>query len=395
MSPPVKDSSLLRMGKALLLAAQRHRISGPDSSSSPTVAIRLTRLDPSSDPLIAKAVAELEALGVIALMGERPISSIHSMVDSSRPPPVLVPSLEINLDLSVLIALVTDITHADPPSSKEEAYSKFIPRHGPIRVEGRNNPSLETDDTEDGNTSENSAEGIGIHGRALALQALQEAKGGLISTIQSQIELARSLAPNAPVKFYTTPGAKDRCLKIVNHVGGTSEKRRAFSMFEDDGREQFWYGSRYTAGSLAGLIPISIWPSDEAPASSVHDTSDTFSSQLRHACRTNLSSPHPVQPPPRPTVMNHTPGTLNPIAPAPLSSNPRLTIHTVQTLLYGAEKNVTTLTANRASVKAILRGIREIYGRVGGLNDDNKEFHQANIWIVEPRSLAEEMRVAD
>jgi hypothetical protein len=85
-------------------------------------------------------------------------------------------------------------------------------------------------------------------------------------------------------------------------------------------------------------------------------------------------------------------------------ANPRLTAHTVQSMLWGAELGWTTLTANKTSVKAILREIKaaKIAGRLGedssvdtalgeaeaGIAEDSR----AAIWIVDPRSLAEEMR---
>jgi hypothetical protein len=81
-------------------------------------------------------------------------------------------------------------------------------------------------------------------------------------------------------------------------------------------------------------------------------------------------------------------------------ANPRLTAHTVQSMQWGAELGWTTLTANRTSVKAILRELKaaRVAGRLAGnepemqdRDDELKDYNFAVIWIVDPRSLAEGM----
>jgi hypothetical protein len=62
--------------------------------------------------------------------------------------------------------------------------------------------------------------------------------------------------------------------------------------------------------------------------------------------------------------------------------------------LWGAELGWTTLTANKTSIKAILREMK-LASRLDGIggiaeteiNEDNK----AALWIIDPRSLAEGM----
>lgn len=62
---------------------------------------------------------------------------------------------------------------------------------------------------------------------------------------------------------------------------------------------------------------------------------------------------------------------------------------------WGAELGWTTLTANRTSVKAILRELKaaRVAGRLGGNDrpEDLNDHNFAAIWIVDPRSLAEGM----
>jgi hypothetical protein len=61
-------------------------------------------------------------------------------------------------------------------------------------------------------------------------------------------------------------------------------------------------------------------------------------------------------------------------------------------MLYGAAHGWTTLTANRASVKAVLREvkIRGYEGDVHGGRDGAVKY--AALWVIDPRSLAEGMR---
>ena len=85
-----------------------------------------------------------------------------------------------------------------------------------------------------------------------------------------------------------------------------------------------------------------------------------------------------------------------------VKANTKLTAHTVESLLWGAELGWTTLTANRTSVKAILKEMKiaRLRGRLDGLDGDSGIENDvcekgreevAAIWIVDPRSLAEQM----
>ncbi|RXW12620.1 hypothetical protein EST38_g13235, partial [Candolleomyces aberdarensis] len=126
------DNSILKMARTLLQAARANPIEG--TSEVPQVVLRLTRLDPTisegreADPRIAKTVDMLNKMGIVVQLGERVKEELVI------PPPTddkeyatLIPSLRINLDLSVLIALISDLTHAPLPASIEEANKRFIP----------------------------------------------------------------------------------------------------------------------------------------------------------------------------------------------------------------------------------------------------------------------------
>jgi hypothetical protein len=75
-----------------------------------------------------------------------------------------------------------------------------------------------------------------------------------------------------------------------------------------------------------------------------------------------------------------------------IRTNARLTTHTVQSMLYGAAHGWTTLTANRASVKAILREIKMRGYDVDVHGGGDGAVKYAALWVIDPRSLSEGMR---
>ena len=87
-------------------------------------------------------------------------------------------------------------------------------------------------------------------------------------------------------------------------------------------------------------------------------------------------------------------------------ANPRLTAHTIDSLLYGAALGWTTLTANKTSVKGVMKEMGDWGADAGVSRDGNeeksagedrreseeKEAPRAALWVVDPRSLGEAMR---
>ncbi|KAJ7194649.1 hypothetical protein GGX14DRAFT_678107, partial [Mycena pura] len=137
LAPTEFDNSILQMGRALVDAARANPVDSVDGLQVPRVTMRLTRLDPAplradgapNDPRIARTVQCLRDMGVEVELGERreceiPVPRPHA---PSAAPVCLVPTRQINLDLSVLVALVSDLTHAPPPASAEEATARFLP----------------------------------------------------------------------------------------------------------------------------------------------------------------------------------------------------------------------------------------------------------------------------
>ena len=425
------------MARSLLNAAKTNPIPGSDQVA--TVTLRLTRLEPSPvdekehDPRISRTVEELKSMNVDVRLGERNETEVVEAQEQrlrNKPSPRrLCPSTKINLDLSILIALVSDISHSSLAASAEDAEKRFTPSEKYLSWK-RTRLSLYD--------PKSTADDIARPSRALSNQATQEIVRSLFQEIHDRLSQlqpsvqdtgANSSDPLA-LEFWTTPEARDRCLKIVSKIGGPNEKRRAQALFPDSPtsldelEESYWKGSRYPQGFIP-LLPIRILPSSSPDGSSVPPTRDQwekelspFFSALADACRDLLLQDD--IPDPR-TLRETTGGTHDGVANGSIKdnedneyyaedsdgeiqratvmkANPRLTTHTVQSMLWGAVKGWTTFTANKASVKAIIREMksrRALWDRVQGEAIDHHNAAQpatAALWVVDPRSLAEGMR---
>ncbi|PCH36896.1 hypothetical protein WOLCODRAFT_109340 [Wolfiporia cocos MD-104 SS10] len=408
------DNSLLKMGRELLAAAKQNPI--PGTEETPTVTLRLTRLDPSPsdekehDPRIAKTIQELQIMGIDVQIGERDFfAAAEQAATRSSRAVSLEPTIHVNLDLSILIALVSDITHSPLPQSAEEAALRFVPPPEYREWKKKHIEATKGLDAAAWLDDADVEDGGGKHSRALAAQAVQEMRRGLLQEIHDRLtSLVRrpsdedstssscSQSDFSAVQFWTTPEARDRCLQIVlSKIGGPSEKRRVEALFPahaslpmtaEEAEEAYWRDSRYPRGFLP-LLPIKVYPTSEPdmalePPSHARGEGGAaegaplspFFGQLAQTCRDVLAQQ---------TI--------------PLTrANPKLTAHTVQSLLWGAVRGWTTLTANKASVKAILREVKA--ARMShGWAWNAAEAHEAGaqkaaLWVVDPRSLAEGMR---
>ncbi|KAK0224063.1 hypothetical protein IW262DRAFT_871822 [Armillaria fumosa] len=380
------DNSILRMGRALVEAAKAntYEVASVDGIKriTPRVTLRLTRLDPSetsedgepSDPRIAQTIQCLRDMGIDVALGERQDNEIPIVAEPPPFAPVpLKPTRRINLDLSVLIALVSDLTHASLPESIDEANTRFIP---PTRArEWKKKKDVSA--LEDGLDELSMSSDLAKHSRALTNQVLQEMVKGMIQEISDRL-------PGDDVEFWTTDEAKERCLRIVSKIGGPNEKRRAQALFLDpattDAENLFWQSSRY-AMAILPILPIHLYPEDGAalmPATPV----PFFFHSLQNTCLDILSLEN----------MSAPTGTSS--RAVITKANPRLTAHTVQSMLWGARLGWTTLTANRTSVRAVLKEmeVRRKAAESGAVQEESVEGADAALWIVDPRSLAEGMR---
>jgi len=365
-------------------------------------------------------LGERETLNAIAF----PVTSPDPILKS------LEPTTRVNLDLSTLIALVSDLTHAPLPQSSEEAKARFIPSKKYVEwKQHRSNRGGKNkkDCMNNHNGIVSDRQGQSTHARALVGQIIQEMGKGLLQDMHDRLaSMSPPVSPNGNgdvisdnMQFWTTPEARDRCHKILLKIGGPNERRRANALLPSSStsieiqEEAYWRNSRYPQGFIP-LLPIHIYPSSEPhmnpeyPLQSVNiRTLPPFFRSLASTCRNILAQeivPHSGTP------TQHLPGdggddelpietaTNEEIQRAAVTkANPRLTTHTVKSLFWGAELGWTTLTANKSSVKAILRDMKQT-GDVGRVDREfgesirGREVEKAALWLVDPRSLAEGQR---
>lgn len=442
------DNSLLRMGRELLAAAKANPIldpaplsnfvpdansttPNPNTTVTPQVTIRLTRLDPSleDDPRIEKTIQCLRDMGIDVQLGERSYPHPAPISETPTKSKLLEPTTNINLDLSALIALISDISHSTLPRTEQEAHARFEPPQSYLDWKKDRAKSLarqsqgthrSLDDVGDGESDEGMGENSRQYSRALATQAIQEMSKGFLEEIHERIS-AVVAQPSTGVTFWTTSEARLRCLQIVSKIGGERERQRAdallSSMFcarippvpapayvrPDDvprtggmleaSSDAYWEHSRYSAGFVP-LVPVHVYPSI-LPAVEAEDwqSRTTFCDTLTRTCTGILSreagpvSQVSVASDPLPTAEK----VLEEIPPATQTSLPKLTVHTVTSMLAGASRGYTTLTTNRSSVKAVLKEMRRVCGR-GGYEPEMRDVEKAALWVVDPRSLSEVMR---
>lgn len=435
LAPKGFDNSMLSVGRSLLDAAKRHPL--PGAGGVPSVTLRLTRLDPSPsnprdyDPRIVQTIQHLRDMGIEVELGER--KQVNAPQTAPPPSRRLEPTIRVNLDLSLLIALVSDITHSPLPMSVADAEARYVPAFQYCEWKRKRPEAYKHNNEEPEGSTPWTSSGPSEHSRALANQALQEMARGLLDELRDRLA-AVSSPTLEDIEFWTTPEARDRCLRIVlSKIGGHNEKRRVAALFPSvntsisQAQDVYWKNSRYPKAFLP-IIPIRVFdslvpPSDlnPPPLSENGHALSPFFALLSRTCRSILvqespSASHaPTLPPserqsehskPAHTDRGDRPGTADDdeIERATvMKANPRLTAHTVQSMLWGAARGWTTVTANKSSVKAILRDIRASEGgygwfgetRVGaeGQAQADVVVEVAAMWVVDPRSLAEGMRV--
>ncbi|KIP04047.1 hypothetical protein PHLGIDRAFT_212975 [Phlebiopsis gigantea 11061_1 CR5-6] len=411
------DNSILRMGRALLSAAKENPI--PGSNEIPAVTLRLTRLDPNPedrrehDPRISQTIGALRAMGIDVRLGERDDGLLSNPPDDpARHTRPFHPTRQINLDLSTLIALVSDLTHAPLPASPADAEARFTPSTEYVEWKKKRLTTMRggAAPPAEGDTAQFDVDYVGRPSRALVTQVLQEMGKGLLVDISERLgaiatRICEPLLGSSGVEFWTTPEAKQRCLEIVGKIGGPLERRRTLALFSDDpssAEDAYWAGSRFPGG-FVHLLPVRLLPCGLPDTDAVQPISPFFSA-LARTCRSILSLetiPNSVLPPADGhLVLDESDEIPRAVV---TRANPRLTAHTVQSLLWGAARGWTTLTANKTSIKAILKEMKsarngilwdrsDVAGEGGDGGRGSVGHETAAIWMVDPRSLAEGMR---
>ncbi|KAF9645257.1 hypothetical protein BDM02DRAFT_3101679, partial [Thelephora ganbajun] len=299
------NNSVVRMGRSLTSAAKLastliSKLSADGtttaaaSSSSEThtsriqVTVRLTRLNPSPsnpslfDPRVPQTIQTLENMGIQVKLGEP--------TPRSPPPPplprVFLPTTKVNLDLSLLVALISDITHIPLPKSHKDAEERFIPPTSYVEWKKRRLEEIMQESSED-DLDENGSESI-KHSRALANQAKQEMESAILEEMHDRLlQTVRLVHGNAlslnNVEFWTTAEARTRCLRIASKISGTRERERAKALFGNDSEaglkaasELYWRNSRYKEEYLP-LPPVRIFPQLTSPSNEFPSSCDRSS----------------------------------------------------------------------------------------------------------------------
>ncbi|KAH8800535.1 hypothetical protein DL96DRAFT_1636103 [Flagelloscypha sp. PMI_526] len=330
------DSSILVMARALTRAARDNPVTILDENYPviPTITLHLTRLDPAAiqDPRMDQILEKLHDMGIETVLGPRPLA-IHG----SLSPPRILPTAQLNLDLSCLGALVSDITHAPLPETAEECERRFTTNLDTSPVVRR---LIER--------GRKSAEDASIHAQQLTAQLLPEIDHELIKTLHEML-VDQAGYSVTDIQFWTTAEALQRMLHTVDDIGSDTEKERAKAIANGD-IGGFWASSRHPR-QYVPLLPIHIFPfSTIETLPDLPSTGPLCFRSLYHSAASFWSTPD--------------------------SNRGRVTPHTVHSMMFGASKNITTITANHQSIRAFSRGL--IPASEEGI---------ASIWSIGPRNL--------
>jgi hypothetical protein len=397
-SPPSSSSpprlSLLQLADSLIEAANENSTATP-SGRPPLVVLRFSRLVVTADEegdsntsagRIARIIDELRKKNIQVEFG----APLGGCLRSPPPPLPLIPTTRVNLDLSMLIAFISHITHCPLPTTDEEVENTFR-HHSRKKLTAAEN----ADDADKETSSDRDANGRPHeHSRALTEQLEKERRRGLFDEILSTILPTGSNRAPAQIEFWTTAEARDRCLDIARKVGGDRENRRAKHLFEGPSASSsiFFEESRHDADKLPGL-PVRIIDDTTAIATAcppVPDHVTAFFSQLSKTASKLLHQLPVASPAAKPEEAKP---VLNPKPTLPDSlGRPRYTPHTLRSMYEGARRGWTTLSSNRASVRSVLREMTADAVVSGATTANEDGWREAALWVVEPRSLAEHMR---
>ncbi|KIO11453.1 hypothetical protein M404DRAFT_20135 [Pisolithus tinctorius Marx 270] len=453
------ENSVLQMARELLAAAEANPL--PVSGRIPQITLCLTRLNPTlvddsgteADPRIAGTIKHLRDMGIDVQLGERSEALLddHHGIQQIE----LKPTSNINLDLSALIALVSDISHAFLPHSPDEAqtrYGYWKLAHKEMSTEKALKTTNNHEAYNDAHATKPRATEESEQTRALSRQATQEMHRGFLQDMRDRLSPLAQCTSNCAqhrvldvfldsstnhsldmsnIKFWTTAEARQRCLQIVAKIGGPRERRRVHALLavhdcfgssetverwdRAAAEAAYWSDSRYPFGFLP-LIPVHILSSCDAVASTPRGgdintkltplpSLSEFFSALSATCAKlltdNSDSQLCTQRPIIPEESHPDPDALQDfsndcpadIPPAPTLITSKLTAHTVESMYAGASRGWTTLTANRASVRVLLRKMGKSLDTLQRGCNGTTATSPAAIWLVDPRSLAEGMHI--
>lgn len=430
--PITPINSITKQCYDLVQAATQHRTPW---GQVPTVLLRLTRLNGSEDqdPRIQGTYDCLERMGVQVEFGKIETGSPdHPALPKPLSRSELLATPKLNLDLSLLIALISDISHAPLPLDETDAEARFKPIDKAWKRQV--NPStgqVTVKRLQDGEL------GPEEHSKALTYQLKQEMRLGLVEELNQKILAScRGLGvPVESVEFWTTAEARRRCRDIVAKIGGEQERRREKRLFAGKGHREgsasendFWEGSRHAGERqpLNRFLSVQILPEEEDTMSPsyLNGTTvppNTFRGRLTETCNRLLSvtmekgasvtadflglsiSDSPVSSDVESSAARakgkasapHRGGQRRRAAPLADTYLRVPTAHTVRSMLEGAKRGMTTVTANRMSVKQILRAmgpleaLKEDERVVNPSSERTRPVSEALFIVVEPKTLGE------
>lgn len=403
--PIAPINSITKQCYDLVQTACRHRTPW---GASPRILLRLTRMtgQETQDPRIGQTYECLHKMGVDVEFGETPQSAV-----SPQRPPHLLATPKLNLDLSLLIALISDISHAPLPADETDAECRFKPIDKTWK--------RQVDPTTGQVTVKRLGEGeLGPeeHSKALTYQLKQEMRLGLVDELNDKIlESCRAWrVPVEQVEFWTTAEARRRCRDIVAKIGGEQERLREQRLFAGDG--DFWQGSRHAGDDkpLNRFLSVQILPEDDlAPSYMPRIRPNTFRGRLTETCTRLLSVPiekgasvtaeflglsldspasSDAEVPNRTKPAPHRGGQRRRGTPLADTYLRVPTAHTIRSMLQGAKRGMTTVTANRMSVKQILRAMGPLEAldeNENVVNPTDDSITEAMFYVMEPKTLGE------
>lgn len=322
---------------------------------------------------------------------------LPAMPDPSKAAAALRPysvTRDLNLDVSALVALASDVTHMSLPSRNVNLDTMFragglksIAAQDRAAAKGTPPESVATAIASAENDMDNGEpKGKFLHGRALALQLGLEAFEGK-SFILYLAEMSKQGHESQPLRLWASAEAHAKFEEIMRLVGGPIEQSRAAALFSGDS-DTFWSESRFQKHGKARTsieFPIRIHATDSNGMRSCPASTTAFTNQMHSALIDGLQD-----------LDREAQG----IKPVRTGANPRQTAHTLNSLLSGLHHNMTTLTTNMLSVRWLVREInRRCISSPSHSNPaarmEESEDHNAHavIFVTNPRSLAERMRI--
>ncbi|UZJ54875.1 hypothetical protein CBS101457_004195 [Exobasidium rhododendri] len=292
------------------------------------------------------------------------------------------PTTTLNLDLSALVAFVSQISHlplSHLPNS-EDIDTCFRKEHWKADLQTKA-ADIDEKDGVIGEQTDAEKNHHTQHARALSDQLRREmTNDSFFDALLDGVEEGQKL------RLICTQEAAEKFTEILSLVGGPTEQRRAKNLLDLNGQDDFWSGSRWESkGEVRHRILLPVQPI----AFSVSDVSfppAPIKSDFDRLARSSVQE------------------GLNDLLEQSFQSNlnannvgtgvQRQTTHTLASLLYGLVNGYTTLTTNIASIKWLMRDIARneaAEAKTKGYTQQASLDPFAFAVLFYPRSLAEKM----